>query len=497
MIPKTAVVMSMTLVVALMLASRSGSTAAAGAPRIYVAYSAANSPLGAIPGRGGSGVQVQNLDPSLDAQVVADFYKQDGSAPVTINRPNLAAGSAGNFYFPTEQGLSNGVYAGVVSADRPIAAIVRTDWYSSGGSAIYGNLLPGQEVFAPLVAKGYGGQASYVTIQNTDTNQPTEVSIAFRSAGVSGGMVMATKTISRGTSVTVDLERDPDFAAVPRGALGSMVVRSAGAPVALQVFTDTGNHKAIHAYEGLPLESAATRLYAPLIRNDLAGTTGISVVNPGDASVDVTVTYTASPLTPACRGQVTHGGRSFALAAKGHLVFYQGNIAGLPTGDSGLPRRCVGSAVIEAVGGPVVAVVVDADLVRTANSVGAGTAAAYNAFSDADGALKVALPLYRKQHTNLQLSTGIQVMNIGASPANAVLAIKDHQGRALTVGPDARRTIPPLSAYTWIPASIPSLPAGGYGSATLTSDQPLAVIVNDASSNGAWDAAIYSGIKAD
>lgn len=497
MMPKMMVVASMSLVATLLLAGRSGFADAAGGPTIYVSYSAVNSPLGAIPGPGVSGMQVQNLDPVLDAQVVADFYKQDGSAPVTINRPNLAAGSAGNFYFPTEQSLSNGVYAGVVSADRPIAAIVRTDWYSSGGSAIYGNLLPGQEVFAPLVAKGYGGQASYVTIQNTDTSQPTEVSIEFRAAGVSGGMVKATKTIARGTSVTVDLQRDPDFAAVPLGSLGSMVVRSAGAPVDLQVFTDTGNHKAVHAYEGLPLQRAATRLYAPLIRNDLAGTTGISVVNPGEVAVEVTVTYMASPLTPACQGQVKHGGRSFTVAARGSAVFYQGNVAGLPTGDSGLPRKCVGSAVIEAAGGPVVAVVVDADLVRTANSAGAGTAAAYNAFADADGGLKVALPLFRKQHTNLQLSTGIQVMNIGASPANAVLAIKDHQGRALPVGPDAQRTIPPLSAYTWIPSTITSLPVGSYGSATLTSDQPLVVIVNDASSSGAWDAAIYSGIKAD
>ena len=213
--------------------------------------------------------------------------------------------------------------------------------------------------------------------------------------------------------------------------------------------------------------------------------------------MEVTLTYLASPLTPACQGQVRHGGRAFVVAAKGNAVFYQGNVAGLPTGDSGLPRKCVGSAVIEASGGPVVAVVVDADLVRTANSLGAGTSAAYNAFSDADGALKVALPLFRKEHTSVLLSTGIQVMNIGASPAHAVLAIKDSNGRALPIGSDAQRTISPLSTFTWIPSSIPSLPAGGYGSATLTSDQPLVVIVNDASPNGAVDAAIYSGIKAD
>jgi len=41
------------------------------------------------------------------------------------------------------------------------------------------------------------------------------------------------------------------------------------------------------------------------------------------------------------------------------------------------------------------------------------------------------------------------------------------------------------------------MPTNVYGSASITSDQPVVVIVNDASGNGKVDAAIYSGIKAD
>ena len=58
--------------------------------------------LAGIQGAGGSGIQIQNLDASQDAQIVADFYNQKGSGAVTISRPNVAVGSAANIYLFTE-----------------------------------------------------------------------------------------------------------------------------------------------------------------------------------------------------------------------------------------------------------------------------------------------------------------------------------------------------------------------------------------------------------
>ena len=70
----------------------------------------------------------------------------------------------------------------------------------------------------------------------------------------------------------------------------------------------------------------------------------------------------------SCAGmQAQHG--PFDLPAKGTVVFYQGNVSGLPTGDSGLPVGCAASALIEA-SVPVAAVVNSIDL------LGASTAAA-------------------------------------------------------------------------------------------------------------------------
>jgi len=486
MMKKALVLGSMAAVAAVLvagLANMGGST-----PAVYA------SRLAGIQGAGGSGIQIQNLDASQEAQIVADFYNQKGSAAVTINRPNVAAGSAANIYLPTEQSLANGAYAAIISADRQIAAIARTDWSTSGGAAIYSNVIPGNEVSVPLAAKGYNGQTTLASIQNTDTGQQATVTVEFYKAGSASPLVTTQKNIGPGTSVTVDLGKDAAFTSVPAGTLGALLVKSASIPVGVQAFMDIENFtKAVYAYEGVPSEQAAATLYAPLIRNNFYGTTGISVVNPGSSAVQVQVTYIASPLTPACSGQSVHGGKSFSIDPKSSAVFYQGNIAALPTGDSGLASGCLGAAKIEATGGNILAIVNDAELAK------AGTSAAYNAFPAAAGAKKVALPLFRNKHTNLDLSTGIQAMNIADSPANATIEFKNSSGQLISISSGTTQTIAPLASFTWFPPSMMSagMPANTYGSASITSDQNLVVIVNDASGNGKVDAAIYSGIKAD
>ena len=211
------------------------SRAAAGGFTLFVPYVAKNCSLGSVLGVGVSAIQVQNLDPTQDAQIVGDFYSQAGGAPFTINRPNVAAGTAANFYLPGER-FGNGAYAAIITSDRPIAAIVRTDWYSGGDSAIYSNAIAGNEAMVPLVAKGYGGQSSLVSIQNTDAMRSRSVSVAFYKSGSTQALVNTTRSIGPGTSVTLDMDKDPDFAKVPFGTLGSMVVKNPDAPVAVHAF---------------------------------------------------------------------------------------------------------------------------------------------------------------------------------------------------------------------------------------------------------------------
>lgn len=484
---KLMVLTSMAAVVTLMVAGLAGVFGGDAAPTVYA------SRLAGIQGAGISGIQIQNLDASQPATIVADFYNQRGGPAVTIQRPGVGAGAAANIYLPAENTLQNGAYAAIISADRQIAAIARTDWSTSGGAAIYSNVQPGTDVSLPLAAKGYYGQTSLVSIQNTDTSAQATVDVSLFAAGQTAPVKQSTFAIGPGTSTTLDLGKNAEFADVADGFLGSMTISSDSIPVGVQSFIDLENQdKAVYAFEGVPSEQAADKLFVPLIRNNFYGTTGISVVNPGTSPVQVTVTYIASPLTPACTGTTVHGGGAATIDGGSSVVFYQGG-ATPGAGAPGLPSGCLGSATVEATGGNVLAIVNDADL-------GAGTSAAYNAVSAAQGATKVALPLFRNKHTKDELSTGIQAMNIGDAPANATITFSDSTGTVISgCGADCQATIAPNGSYTWYPPAVAGIKdrPNTYGSATIESDQPLAVIVNDASPLGTIDSAIYNAIKAD
>jgi len=411
----------------------------------------------------------------------------------------VAAGAATNLYLPSLTALQNGAYAAIISADRQIAAIARTDWGSTGAAAIYSNVQPGTDVILPLAAKAYNGQVSLVSIQNTDTGQQANVTVELYKAGAAGALNTTPLTIGPGTSQTLDLGKHTAYASVPAGTVGYMKVKS-NVPVGVQSFIDLENSpKAVYAFEGVPAEQAAAKLYVPLVRAAFAGyTTGISVVNPGTTAVQVTVTYYGSPLSfaAACRNATfVHNNGPVTVDAGSSKVFYQQNldIPALGTGRSGLPDGCLGSAVIESTGGNIVAIINDANLT-------AGTSAAFNAVSEAQGARKVSAPLYRNKHTGDELSTGIQAMNIGTGPAQVTLEIKSSAGPVLSANcPECTQTIAQNASYTWYPPTMPSQNANVnvYGSATLTSNQPLAVIVNDATTKPTKDAAIYNGLKAD
>jgi hypothetical protein len=491
---KLIVVMSVAVVVALVLAGAVGFFGSTHTPQVYA------SRLAGISGQGATGIQVQNLDPAQSATVVADFFKQDGTAPVPITLPPINPLSAYNIYLPGQSTLSNGAYAAIISGDRQLAAIARTEWTSKGGAALYSNVAPSTKVALALAAKGYFHQNSLVSIQNTDPNNPASVTVKFFQKDNPVAVKTLTYNISKGTSVTMDMGINPEFDTLPQPFLGSLTVEST-TPIGVQSFVDFDNSdKAVYAFEGVPAEQAADTLYAPLFRNDYYGTTGISIVNPGTDPVSVTAEFKGS-LSKA--NQAACVGMTFTHAAVQILpgsstVFYQGNVP-----DNTVPSDCAGSATIKATGGSVLAIVNDA----SGNPSQPTTSAAYNAVSMDQGATKVALPLYRNQHTKDQITTGIQAMNIGSAEATASIAF--------TLAPPDNTTISsctssnpasagcqnvkiaPGASATWYPPVISALAAGKYGSAFINSDQPLAVIVNDASLTGGMDAAIYNGIKAD
>jgi hypothetical protein len=485
---KVLVVLSMAAVVALALAGVAGMFSGSATPSVYA------SRLAGIKAAGATGIQVQNLDAAQSATVVAEFFKQGGAAPVQIGLPSIAPLSAYNIYLPSEAKLTNGAYAAIISGDRQLAAIARTEWAASGGAALYSNVAPSTNVALPLAVKNYVSQSSLVSIQNTDPNQQATVNVKLFATGSSTPAFQKQYQVEKGTSITLDLGNNPDFDALASPFLGSMTVDSA-TPVGVQSFVDfSSSEKAVYAFEGVPAENAADKLFAPLFRNEFFGTTGISVVNPGTTEVQVTVNFAGS--LGSCNGQTFSQGPA-TIAGGSSAVFYQGNANVPGTGTSPLPKNCAGSATVNVTGGKVLAIVNDA----SGNPAAPTTSAAYNAVSADQGAMKVALPLYRKQHLPSKISTGIQAMNIGASTATANISFTYGNPATTISGASCNgqcsAQIAAGASANWYPPTMSALAAGQYGSAFIESTQPLAVIVNDASETGAFDAAIYNGIKAD
>src|SRR3990172_4315651 len=108
---KLLVFVSMAAVVAVLVAGLVG-VGRNDTPAVYA------SRLAGISSAGTTGIQVQNLDASQPATIVADFYKQGGGGPVSIALDSTPAGAAANIYLPQRPELQNGAYAAIISADR-------------------------------------------------------------------------------------------------------------------------------------------------------------------------------------------------------------------------------------------------------------------------------------------------------------------------------------------------------------------------------------------
>lgn len=497
---KLLVLVSMAAVVALLVAGLSGAFTTHNTPTVYA------SRLAGIQANGETGIQVQNLDASQEAQISAMFYPQDGNPAIQVDAPATKAGGAANFYLPGITQLPDGSYAAIINSDRQIAAIARTDWRTSGGAATYSNVLPGKDVAVPLAVKKYYGQCSLVSVQNTNTTAQAQATIEAYATGSTTPSANPTVTIPPGTSVTLSLCDDKEFEGLPEPFLGSIRVKSQ-TDVGVQTFIDIETStQAVYAFEGVPAEMAADELYAPLFRSrqlvnprDPATSakmdTGISVVNPGSTAVQVKVEFFGADSTaydPACRGQTFTQG-PFEIPASSSAVFYQGPGAQPITGQHQLPANCVGSARISATGGKVLAIVNDS-LNFTVQS------AAYNAVGATQTGTSIALPLFRSNHTALRLYTGISAMNVGTGDATINISITDKAGNVKSGAPGMSQSgVKQYSTALFWPPDFANdglwlQQNNAYGSATLTSNQPLAVIVNDFSLAGTADSSTYNGI---
>lgn len=417
--------------------------------------------------------------------VVVDFFDRQGGPPTTVTRPFLPA----HFHLPGMPELATeGSFAVTVSADPPIAAIAGTTWRDTGANIMTADAEASEDLLLPLALRDYHGWTTVVSVQNTDTSSEATATFEFRSAGTEAVLARWEQGIPPG-AVTIDLGELPERD-IPAGSRGSLRVSSETTRLAMVAYgRNPDRPKMVYGYEGIPSHRASSRLFAPLVRNDFFGTTGIVLANPGLEPVTVTLRYRMAEFArAACAESGAHGDGAVRIAGGGSAVFYQGG-ATPETGDPHFEPGCYGVAVVDVEGGKVVGSVVDFDVER-------GRAAAYNAFSMADAAKRVLLPVFMDRYGSSQLTTGIQVMNLGDASTEVRIRVQPDVELDFYCWDGCPLKLPPLASGTWYPPNLDFGRVHSFsGSAELSSTEPIVGIVYGTSIIPShWDATIYAGI---
>ncbi|MEA3345313.1 MAG: hypothetical protein U9Q78_03580 [Chloroflexota bacterium] len=291
------------------------------------------------------------------------------------------------------------------------------------------------------------------------------------------------------------------------GFVGSVRITS-DTPVVVQSFIDIPGTPGVTAFSGVPVDSADTTLYAPLIRANYYGDTGISIVNPNPNPVTTTIVFRADAGSPNL-GTYTE---TLTIGANSSEAPFQG--PGGSSRDAGLPGGSqtpadptptndgfYGVATISATD-PVLAVVND-------SKYGAGWAvesqSSYNCVTASEAGHDFALPLVRRYHlADTKLTTGVQIQNTTGTTATVSMALTNWDGTDQSASNPADVSVPPYGSGNFWQGNLTGLPtvppeAGGfgwYGSAIIESDQSIVVVVSDEGfGTTAVDSANYNAIK--
>lgn len=248
-------------------------------------------------------------------------------------------------------GLVDGDWTGTVNSTLAVDALSRTAW-AGGRVALEGAAHPSTNPWAPRVHKRAGGRCSVVTVQNPGPAVTVEVNLVTDAASV----FYVERTIPANGATRLDLCDDADIT-VPDGFAGGMRVRSPdGAPVALAVADEAQGTRAVAAHAGPNVSERADVFFAPMVGSAVplypggpTANTKFAVVNPGGPPVQVVVKLYG--IDGPCAGQAYVQGPVTVNANRAVWLDVDPGAGGV------LPAGCRATAMLESVGGGVLAAV--------------------------------------------------------------------------------------------------------------------------------------------
>jgi subtilisin family serine protease len=410
------------------------------APRLYLPY--------VVKAADGWTSSLVVRNPMAQATSATVSFLGPGGATVASVSASLGAFGATTLPLQTLPEVPAGFRgAAVVEAGGGITALVEQDRAGGSRHGYLGVSSGAPRLYAPLVAKGGRRGSTVLYVQNlADTRETATVSY-YSPAGALLGQDSTTLPPRAAAAI-----RLAEVASLADGFVGAAVIESVGGGELGAVAAQLGAGGAATSYL-VPNEAAPT-LAAPLVFKRAGGwSTGIQVLNTGAAPAQVSVSYSRPAGVP---GPVQE---AVAVPPHGSVTLYQ-------PANPALPDDYVGSATLTASsGGPLVAVVnqarADSDLVMAYPAAPSGGAV-------------VDVPLLTKDYGGW--TAGLRVQNLAADPADVSVIYYDQTGRPVY---SAQTSLAPGDGTTYSPASIPALPWGFQGTATVTSNgRPLAAVVN-------------------
>jgi len=439
---------------------------------------------------------VQNVGGAV-ANIVVTAY-DSASATTFTSSQSLAAGASFTFLPSHFSGMTNGFKgSAVVSSDQPIKAIVNVTNKESGSLGVAGGKAAAQyqgtesadvTLYFPLVKNNRFGKTTAFYIQNAGTAAASVTAVFKMDTGGSYTKVVASVEPNRMVLINPIDAGVPSTAGSGRDNIGSLTVTSAQplAGTVLEYIQGEAIATVLNGTRGFTAADFDTKAYAPIAKNNRFGRfTGIQVQNVSASPVDITVTYVG---VAGCTGSYVDSATGVAAGASKTFV---------QQAPSAFPVNCTGSATITATGN-IVAIVNEGNL--TGYSA-AGTT--YSAVASKNATAKVSAPLYKDQR--LGFSTGLQVQNVGTASATNVVATFICTVGSTFTAVSLPQTIPAGGAKNFLK---PSTMAGTFTAGnpfvngnvacgvTVTSDQPIVAIANEAPDSGTGrDANNYEGFN--
>ncbi|MBN1452883.1 MAG: hypothetical protein JW963_17830 [Anaerolineales bacterium] len=339
------------------------------------------------------GINLANLDPNNEANIVVSYYPM-GTGTSTDIPDTIAAGGAAKYYpIPVGSGFNG---SAVVSSDRPIAAIVNEISSAYGGS--YNGFSSGStDVAAPIVMRNNGGYSTEISIQNTGSST-ADVDVVFSAGNYGNDYTMPTFQIEPNRVYRI---YQGDQADLGTRFVGSAQI-SSGEPLAVVVNQINNTNRTLLVYSAAA--QGFTTIAVPQVQNNNGGyDTGIQVQNV-DATRPATITVTYGPNAAPGGTAFTPGVQTATNVQPGDTAIFNqwGNVYGYNWDTA---SRYVGAAVVSTDEGDI-PLVVNVNILKLATPA---QAAAYEGMNGDSTSTSFAAPILMSN--NGGFSTSCLVLN--------------------------------------------------------------------------------------